>query len=220
MLTKGKIAGLMLASAVAGGALVIGYFKIQPDSALAVAKTEKKAASPQTQFDSIIEDQRNLFKNFDSMFDDDFFRQGDPFEEMRKFRERMGKAFPYKNLDPFSASPFDSWFGDRFGGGSVSDIKQREDDKHVYYEIQLNGVEGESVRTRVEDGRLTITGEVRKEEGKAGEDGSTRSFYSSSFVRSFPLPEGVDAEKMEMTTEKNKIVVKLPKVALPSPGAT
>ncbi|MGZ3712684.1 MAG: Hsp20/alpha crystallin family protein [Bdellovibrionota bacterium] len=89
-------------------------------------------------------------------------------------------------------------------------VNKREDDANIYYDIKLPGIEGTSVKTKMENGYLTITGEVEK--SRDLENGAkARSFYRSSFIRSFPLPKNAIGEKMEMTGEKNKLVLKFPK---------
>ena len=79
---------------------------------------------------------------------DDFFGHGDPFEEMRKIRQQMESR----------TQNFDSWFSGKFGGGSVYDISQKEDEDAVYYEIQIDDLQTTSVNAKVEMGHITITG--------------------------------------------------------------
>ncbi len=202
MWSKFKIPVIALLSAALGatGVLLYNHHGKKPEA----------NASSDDHFNSILKDQQKLFKNFDSMFDDNFFRRDDPFEEMKKFRKRLMGQFDHGRDNHFS-SPFDSWYEDKFGGGNVEDISKREDEKYVYYDIKVAGVDGTKVNATVKDGYLTISGEVKRSHG--GEtDGQARSVFQSSFRRSFPLPENVDWEKMEMNSEKNKIVLKFPKI--------
>ncbi len=109
------------------------------------------------------------------------------------------------------ADPFDSWNEIRLGGGSASDISKWEDDRFVYYGVAMTGVDGTKIDTMVKDGYLTITGETKSSKESDG-DNRVRAMVQSSFRRMFPLPENVDAEKMEMLSEKGKLVLKFPKV--------
>ena len=115
-----------------------------------------------------------------------------------------------------SSNPFDSWFSDKFGGGTIKDISKREDDSSVYYDIKVEDVKSTSINTKVENGYITITGTTEKRNDTSDEkenDGlSSQSVYKSTFHRTFPLPEQVDQNKMQMTSEKDKIVLKFPKI--------
>lgn len=151
--------------------------------------------------------QDDLEAVFDGLFNDDFFRQsGDPFTQMRRMREQMLKNFPQPNG---AGSPFDSWFEKKFGGGSVAELNQREDDKFVYYDIAIQGLAENKVKVNVSDGQVEISGEVTKK----SESGNQASVFTSTFHRSIPVPVGVDANKAELNQEKDRIVVKFPKLA-------
>jgi HSP20 family molecular chaperone IbpA len=149
---------------------------------------------------------RNMNSFLDDSFNDDFFgRSHDPFEQMRKMRQRMLKQFDEPEE---GGGIFDNWFQKKFGGGSVGDISRRDDDKYVYYDIAVRGLKQEKVNVRVEDGQITISGQV---ENKSDDEG-TQSFTSSSFHRSFPVPDGVDPNKVQMEQAKDKLVVRFPKL--------
>lgn len=215
MWSKLKIPTIALISAAigAGGVIAYNHYGKKPEARIAANEESKRTWSGDDHFNSILKDQQKLFKNFDSMFDDDFFRREDPFEEMKKFRKRLMGQFGHER-DSFFYSPFDSWYEDKFGGGSVEDISKREDDKYIYYDIKVAGVDGTKVNTTVKDGYLTISGEVKRSKG-GDKEGEARSVFQSSFRRTFPLPENVDSENMEMLNEKNKIVLKFPKLQEP-----
>lgn len=196
-------------SALAGGLVVFAVVKAKPE----VVGHEVKSAPPKTTesraFDDILKDQEKIFKNFDSLFDRNFFHQGDPFAEMKRMREQMHRQFENWNKDTssgFLSSPFDSWYGNRFGG-TVADISQREDKDNIYYDISIDGLGDSKVNTEVKNGYVTIKGEMKKEKG----DDKAKSLMQSSFQRTFPVPSGVDADHMEMISEKGKITLRFPK---------
>lgn len=179
-------------SAVAGGLIVLGAIKVIPNL------------------------QSKPEKHLDSIFNEDIFHQGDPFEQMRKMREQMEKRMDQSNIDgEGSSNPFDSWFSNKFGGG-VDDISKREDDDFIYYDIKVDDVKSTSIDTQVKNGYITITGTTEKknesndEKDKGGF--SAQSIYKSTFKRTFPLPDHVDQNKMQMLSEKDKIVLKFPKL--------
>lgn len=147
---------------------------------------------------------RPLDPLFDRFFNDDFFdRSGDPFKEMRRMREGMLKQFNQEG-----GGLFDSWYQKKFGGGKAADISQREDGKYLYYDISIEGLKPEKVKVKVENGQLSISGQIENKSEEAG----TSSYFVSSFHRSFPIPPNVESSKVQIDQEKNKLVVKFPKV--------
>lgn len=116
----------------------------------------------------------------------------DPFDDIKQMKTQMFNQF--NRLDNFQ---------DDIAGA----MKEREDDKYIYYEIDTENQTPKELKVNVQGGQLSITGKI---ESKNESDDSS-SFYSSSFHRSFPVPENVDADKMRMEQENNKIVLKFPK---------
>jgi HSP20 family molecular chaperone IbpA len=143
---------------------------------------------------------------FDDFFNEDFFgRSRDPFEEMRRMQKQLLNQFDQP--DQFQGS-FDEWYKGRFGGGDFAEIKQREDDQFVYYDIDLNGKTPKELKVDVKDGQISINGKFESEVD--GKDSSSH-YFSSSFHRSFPAPSHVDTQNFKMNQEENKIVLKFSK---------
>lgn len=112
----------------------------------------------------------------------------DPFAEAERLHQSMG-------------------FPGLLTMGDEQNIVEREDEEAVYYEI--TGIDQTKLNTKVENGQLTISGETRKRSGD--EDSFFRTEMQSTFQRSFPLPPGVIEEKMEISSEKDKVVLRFPK---------
>lgn len=155
-------------------------------------------------------------KDFDSFFDhsfnDEFFKTDlTPFKQMEKMRKNMDQLFnnQFKNYD--SDLYFDNWFEGKFGG-SVFDVEQAEDDDFVYYKIKAEGIDKNNLSVVVENGYLKISGKIEKTNESSAEDTSSKSHYSSQFARSFPVPNGVDADKVKIETSNQEIIVKFPQV--------
>ncbi len=151
---------------------------------------------------------RKISKNMDSFFersiDDDFFNGSeDLFEEMDKMREQMIKRFDVSEVGDLLNHRHQRKLRD----GSVGDIKKREDAQYIYYDIAVQGLKQEKVNVQVQDGQITISGQI---ENKTSQDGS-ESYSSSSFQRSFPVPDGVDVHQIQVGQEQDKLVVKFPK---------
>lgn len=156
--------------------------------------------------------ERSMDTTLDSFFDDDFFKSSkSPFDEMRRMQKSMMKQFGYHNDDSDSGI-FDSWFKKKFGGGDPGDIQVREDEDFVYYDVVIKNLSDQKLEIRVEGGQINISGTIEKETGDKGKDGRSRQFSSSTFHRSFPVPNGVDSTKAEMEHDGDKIIIKLPKV--------
>jgi|GEM_PF-6040334 len=91
-------------------------------------------------------------------------------------------------------------------GGDDQSVVEREDETSIYFEI--SGVDQSKLSTRVENGYLTIKGESKK---LGGQQGGFSATMQSSFQRTFPLPPNVDEKKMEMSSEKDKVILRFPK---------
>lgn len=104
------------------------------------------------------------------------------------------------------------FFGDRpWNIAPAVDIA--ENDKEFEVTAELPGLDEKDVEVNLSNGNLTIKGE-RKEETKERE----KDYYLSerrygSFARSFPLPDGVNADKIEASFAKGVLTIKLPKTA-------
>ncbi len=204
-------------SAVAGGIVVVAALEMSPTLRSKIGEPEAKPiVNRDIIFDDILSKQKDIHQQFDSIFNDDFFESSDPFEDMKKMREQMRKRMKIFEKPDSTSNPFDSWFSDKFGGGSVDDIARREDDDFVYYEIKIHDLNSTSLNTKIENRYITITGTVEKKNGaddKKDDVGFlSQSMFKSTFHRTFPLPENVDQNRMEMLPEKDKVVLKFPKV--------
>lgn len=205
-----KISLISIASAIVGGAIVFGALKYSP---LFGTKAKAEKSSPDAVYDDILKKQEGIQHKFNSLFDDNFFNQKDPFEEMKRMRKQMEKRMEEFWTGRHSMSnPFDSWFSDKFGGGTIDDISKREDGDFVYYDIQVDDINATSINTKIENGYITITGSLEKKSQSAENDNSSKSAFKSTFNRTFPLPEHVDQNKMEMIPEKDKIILRFPKL--------
>ncbi|KHE94107.1 MAG: Hsp20 family protein [Candidatus Scalindua rubra] len=154
----------------------------------------------------------SMDKTFDSFFDDDFFMSSkSPFEEMRRMQESMMRQFNQYDDDSGSGI-FGSWFKKRFGGGEPGDIQTREDEDFVYYDVVIKDLSNKKLDIKVEDGQIKISGTVEKRSDDKGKNTNSSKFYSSTFHRSFPVPYGVDGDRVQMEQDDEKIIIKLPKV--------
>jgi HSP20 family protein len=128
-----------------------------------------------------------------------------PWEQLSRIEREMEEMF----------SPFSRWWP--FGGLTERerawmpplDMVERKDE--LVLRADLPGLQEKDIEVSVAEGTLTIRGE-RKEEHEEKEGQyyyAERSF--GAFVRSVPLPAGVDAEQVKATFKNGVLEVHLPR---------
>ena len=108
------------------------------------------------------------------------------WEEPFRLTSRLGRW-----IDEFFRDFEPSIFG--FESFGRTDIYEK--DGKLVYETELPGVKKEDIDIRVEDGRLVITGEVKRTEEIAEENYYRMGRRYGRFQRVFPLPEEIDDPK-------------------------
>ncbi len=109
-------------------------------------------------------------------------------------------------LGDFERSRFDWPVLETFGQTDVY-----EKDGKLFYETELPGVKKEDVDIKVEDGRLTISGEVKRDERVERENYFRIGRHYGKFQRVFPLPEQAeDAKKIKASFEDGILRVTVP----------
>jgi HSP20 family protein len=68
-----------------------------------------------------------------------------------------------------------------------------------------------NIEVKVTNGNLTIKGEKQEEKEEKKKDYYLHERHFGSFERSFDVPEGVDADKIEANFKKGVLTVTLPK---------
>jgi HSP20 family protein len=119
-------------------------------------------------------------------------------------RELITWQNPFSLLDPFRRDMdelFHRVFGDweRAGTpwapmGYVPQVESYTEGNTLHLKADLPGIDPQAVEITVEGTQLTLKGE-RKAEQEA-KDGAYREVRYGSFVRTFPLPEGVKADEI------------------------
>ncbi len=138
----------------------------------------------------------------------------DPFEwrPFDMFRRHFG-ALMHDSPMRRGAPEFDAF--ERFLGGWPSHPAVDLAEKEGEYEItaELPGLDEKDVEVRLANGALTISGEKKAEREEKDKDYHFSERRYGSFKRSFRVPDGVDADKIEASFEKGVLKVKLPKSA-------
>ncbi len=86
-------------------------------------------------------------------------------------------------------------------------------DKNEAYQViaELPGMDEKNIEVKLINGNLTIKGEKRDEKEEKKKDYYLHERSFGAFERSFALPDGVDADKIEASFSKGILTVTLPK---------
>jgi HSP20 family protein len=136
-----------------------------------------------------------------------------PFENLRRGIDRLFEDFdggvwrsrfarPLFHVQPFRPQEL---------GWATPAVDVAETDRTYEITAELPGSDEKNIEVKFADGVLTIKGEKQEEREEKKKDYylSERSF--GSFQRSFQVPEGVDADKIEASFKKGVLTVTLPK---------
>ncbi len=103
-------------------------------------------------------------------------------------------------IEPFGMSRrmdqlFNEFFTDWPEATSFGRTDVYEKDGNLVFESELPGVKREDINIKVEEGRLIVTGETRREEKIEEENFFRMGRRYGKFQRAFPLPEEVSDPK-------------------------
>ena len=138
-----------------------------------------------------------------------------PLSNLRREFDRMLDEFPWGWRRPlgrglFDVEPLLRGFG---AVGSIPAVDIAERDKEYEITAELPGMDESNIDVKFADGVLTIKGEKKEEKEEKKKDYYLSERRYGSFQRSFPVPESVDANKIEAKFVNGVLTVKLPKSA-------
>jgi HSP20 family protein len=96
-------------------------------------------------------------------------------------------------------------------GAAAPAVDVTESEKGYEITAELPGMEEKNIEVKVSNGTLTIKGEKQEEKEEKKKDYYLHERRFGSFERSFSLPDGVDADKIEAGFKKGVLTVTLPK---------
>lgn len=130
---------------------------------------------------------------------------------------RMKSGAPIFGLRREIDRLFDDTFA-RDGGGFTPAVDIKENDHEIRLDLELPGMRPEDVEITADNGVLTVRGE-KQEERKEGEDDRYQVIERvyGTFVRTFQLPQGVDADQINAEFNNGVLSLHIPKAALPQP---
>ncbi len=139
-----------------------------------------------------------------------------PFENLRREVDRLFDDFSGGMWrSPFARSFFDVEPFRRGEGtfGAVPAVDVTQTDKGYEITAELPGLAEKDIDVKLANGILTIRGEKRNEKEEKNKDYYVRERSFGSFERSFQLPEGVDADKINASFNKGVLTIMVPKSA-------
>lgn len=139
-----------------------------------------------------------------------------PFESLRREIDRLFDDFDQGSWrNPFRGSAFDMEPSRKrrmtLDIAPAVDIAER--DKEYEITAELPGLDENDLEVKLANGTLTIRGEKKEEIEEKKKDYYLSERRYGSFQRSFPVPEGVDSDKIEARFKKGVLTVTLPKTA-------
>jgi HSP20 family protein len=133
-----------------------------------------------------------------------------PFERLRHEIDRLFEDFSPRasSRDLFDVQPF--WPSDSGRGRvPVADVVEKE--KAYEVTAELPGMDVSDIDVKFSNGVLTVKGEKNEEKEEKKKDYYMSERRFGSFQRSFGVPDGVDADKIEANFKNGVLTVVLPK---------
>ena len=133
----------------------------------------------------------------------------DPFSLMEREVENLLESFS-RALSPRGAE------GAAETGFFTPVVEAREDEKGLYIDVDLPGVNPDDVSVELDEGILTIKAERRMEKDieEAGKEGTKFHIMErayGTFMRRFNLPFEADEDKIEATFDKGVLKIFIPR---------
>lgn len=109
---------------------------------------------------------------------------------------------------------WDDDFFNNFMGADLPAVNVKENKKEFKLEISAPGFEKNDIALNVENNVLTISAKKEMKNEEKGEDEKVlrQEFTSSSFYRSFTLPENIDTEHISAKEKNGVLKISLPKL--------
>jgi|GEM_PF-3484673 len=138
---------------------------------------------------------------------DDFFANGDPFQNMKQMQEMMDRMMA-------GMAPHSGMGNMNFGAmnGFSSGMKITEDKDNYVVKMKIPGLDKSEIKTEVNGDMLTVTGTQKEElQNKVGNRIVSKSHNEQSFQTSFGLPRQVKTEDVKVEYEKDILTIRIPK---------
>ncbi|MDZ7691070.1 MAG: Hsp20/alpha crystallin family protein [Balneolaceae bacterium] len=129
-------------------------------------------------------------------------RPGSPIKELRREMDQL-----FDEMAPFS------WFQEKEKGFKFwtpsTDMVETENEYVI--QTELPGIAKEDVKINLQDNRLTISGERKKDENVQKQNFVRRERYDGSFMRFITLPSNVKEDKIKANYTDGVLTVTIQK---------
>jgi HSP20 family protein len=139
-----------------------------------------------------------------------------PFTNLRRDIDRLFDDFEWGSWrSPFrrALSDVEPFLRGEVTWGKVPAVDVVETGTGYEVIAELPGLDEKNIEVKFSDRTLTIGGEKKEEKEEKKKDYYLSERHYGSFQRSFTVPDGVDAEKIEATFKNGVLTVTLPKTA-------
>lgn len=142
-------------------------------------------------------------------------RSWSPFENLRQEIDRLFDDFhPLGWRSPFGRTPGGDVPWPKLGALQIAPaVDLVEKDHEFEITCELPGMDEKDIELKLAGDMLTIKGEKTEQKEEREKDYYLSERRYGSFQRSFQLPDGVDAGKIEANFAKGVLTVKMPKSA-------
>jgi HSP20 family protein len=130
---------------------------------------------------------------------------------------RLFSGDPWRTMGDFFHDPFagfgalDRWFGDYTPSRFQPRIDVVDDGEALRVTAELPGVDREDLQTSIENRALVLRGE-KKQDVRSEENGCYRLERAyGAFMRTIPLPEDVDVDRVDARFDKGVLTLRIPK---------
>jgi len=137
-----------------------------------------------------------------------------PFESLHREINRLFDDFDrglWGSPSPRSMFAVEPFWRREAAWGAAPAVDIAESEKAYEITAELPGLEEKDIEVKLANGGLTIKGEKQEEKEEKKKDYYLHERRFGSFERSFQLPDGVDADKVEASFKKGVLKVTLPK---------
>ncbi len=136
----------------------------------------------------------------------------DSFSRMRKMMQAQSEMMNQM----MNSLVTDKDFAD-FGSGlnSGPELVRKDENSEVHYELNMEGVDRNSLNIKVENGMISVSGQSRIENIREENNMKSKSVSISSFSKSIPVPEGVESNSFKVEEKDEKtLLLKFKKVKI------
>jgi HSP20 family protein len=135
----------------------------------------------------------------------------DPFRELTQLQERMDRLF--RDNVGYSGGREEALEQ----GSFIPPVDVYEDEHNITLKLEVPGIDQKDLDIRIENNTLTVRGERKLEKEEKQENFHRVERRYGSFVRTFQLPNTIDAEKVNANYENGVLKITLAKKAEAKP---